>query len=139
MQIAWVLLSYQKLRPYLDFFFFLSLITPHSIFFTHHLKYPNFPNPTHLALITQFCITLFQNKNKKVQHCSWTVGLLQKWHWKQSYENWKHLKCVFNFHNSSLKNQRIEWWKQKPETKSKRTSQPWVPSFLSNELWKQQI
>ena len=23
---------------------------------------------------------------------------------------------VFNFHNSSLKNQRIEWWKQKLET-----------------------
>ena len=40
---------------------------------------------------------------------------LQKCHWKQSYGNWKQLKCVFNFHNSSLKNQRIEWWKQKLE------------------------
>ena len=26
-----------------------SLITSHSIFVTHHLKYPNFPNPTCLA------------------------------------------------------------------------------------------
>ena len=29
---------------------------------------------------------------------------------------WKHLKCVFSFHNSSLKNQRIEWWKQNLKT-----------------------
>ena len=29
-----------------------------------------------------------------------------------SYGNWKHLKGVFGFHNSSLKIQRIEWWKQ---------------------------
>ena len=29
---------------------------------------------------------------------------------------WKHLKYVFSFHNSSLNNQRIEWWKQKLET-----------------------
>jgi len=28
----------------------------------------------------------------------------------------KHLKCVFSFLNSSLKNQRIEWWKQKLKT-----------------------
>ena len=28
----------------------------------------------------------------------------------------KHLKVVFSFHNSSLKNQRIEWWKQKLKT-----------------------
>ena len=27
-----------------------------------------------------------------------------------------HLNVVFNFHNSSLKNQRIEWWKQKLKT-----------------------
>ena len=46
-------------------------------------------------------------------------------------------QCVFSFHNSSLKNQRIEGWKQKQETKSKWTSQPWVSLFLSYELWKQ--
>ena len=28
----------------------------------------------------------------------------------------KHLKVVFSFHNSSLKNQIIEWWKQKLKT-----------------------
>ena len=40
-------------------------ITHHSSLITHHLKYPNFPNPTRLALITQFCITLFPKKFKK--------------------------------------------------------------------------
>ena len=35
---------------------------------------------------------LFQKKKKKVKHCGW----------KQNYANWKHLKCVFSFHNSSL-------------------------------------
>ena len=39
---------------------------------------------------------------------------LRNCHWKLSFENWKHLKYDFSFHNSSLKNQRIEWWKQKP-------------------------
>ena len=29
-----------------------------------------------------------------------------------SYRNWKQLKCVFSFHNSSLKNQIIKLWKQ---------------------------
>ena len=28
----------------------------------------------------------------------------------------KHLKVIFSFHNSSLKNQIIEWWKQKLKT-----------------------
>ena len=37
------------------------------------------------------------------------VGLITKMPWKLSFGNWKYLKCVFNFHNSSLKNQRIEW------------------------------
>ena len=49
------------------------------------------------------------------------------------------LKCVFGFHNSSLKNQIIEWWKQKLETKllkSKQTFESWVSPFLSYELWK---
>ena len=27
--------------------------------------------------------------------------------WVLEIEKWKHLKCVFSFHNSSLKNQRI--------------------------------
>ena len=40
-------------RGYLVFFFFFSLlITLHSIFVTHHLKYLNSLNPTRLALIT---------------------------------------------------------------------------------------
>ena len=34
-----------------------SLITPHSIFVTHHLKYPNFLNPIYLAHYFQFLIT----------------------------------------------------------------------------------
>ena len=38
---------------------------------------------------------------------------LRNCHWKLSFGNWKHLKYDFSFHNSSLKNQRIEWWKQK--------------------------
>ena len=45
----------------------------------------------------------------------------------------------FFLHHSSLNNQRIEGWKQKLETKSKWTFQPWVSPFLSYELWKQQI
>ena len=34
-----------------------SLITPHSIFIIHHLKYPNFLNPIYLAHYFQFLIT----------------------------------------------------------------------------------
>ena len=41
---------------------------------------------------------------------------LQKCHHNSVSIPWKHLKCVFNFHNSSLKNQIIEWWKQKLKT-----------------------
>ena len=153
----------------MDFFFchHSLLLTQFSSLITYHLKYPNFPNSTRLALITQFCHyflfqkkfkknwkveicgwALFQKKKKfkknpKVKHCGWTVRelwvSLRKCHRKQSYGNWKHLKCVFSFHNSSLKNQRIEWSKQKLKSKFKRTSQPWIPPFLSYELWKQQI
>ena len=36
-----------------------SLLTKFSSFVTHHLKYPNFLIPTHLAHITQFLITQF--------------------------------------------------------------------------------
>ena len=41
------------------FFFCSSLITPHSIFVTHHslLKILKFPNPTRLAHFTQLLIT----------------------------------------------------------------------------------
>ena len=71
-----------NLRGCLDFFFlithlltqFSSFITHHSSLITHHLKYPNFPKPTHLALIAQFFrYFLFQKKKKKnpkVKHCS---------------------------------------------------------------------
>ena len=39
-----------------------------------------------------------------------------------------HLKVVFSFHNSSFKNQRIKWWKQKLKTNpnSRGTHQFWV-------------
>ena len=47
---------------------------------------------------------------------------LQKCHITQFSIAWKHLKCLFSFHNSSIKNQRIEWWKQKLKTKIKQTS-----------------
>ena len=48
-----------------------------------------------------------------------------------------YLKVVFSVHNSSLKNQRIEWWKQKLKKKSKQTKQPWDPLVLSYRSWKQ--
>ena len=41
---------------------------------------------------------------------------LQKCHITQFSITWKHLKYVFSFYNSSLKNQRIEWCKQKLKT-----------------------
>ena len=44
------------------------------------------------------------------------VNIFTKMPWKLSFGNWKHLKCVFSFHNLSLKNQRIKWWKQKLKT-----------------------
>ena len=37
-----------KIKGCLVFFF---VITPHSIFITHYLKYPNFPNPTRLDTV----------------------------------------------------------------------------------------
>ena len=40
---------------------------------------------------------------------SLSVCLITEMPLKIEYGNWKHLKCVFSFHNSSLKNQRIEW------------------------------
>ena len=50
-------LGARDFRPCLDFF----LITPHSIFVTHHssLKIPNFSIPTHLAHFTHLLITQF--------------------------------------------------------------------------------
>ena len=41
---------------------------------------------------------------------------LQDCHHNSVSITWKHLKCVFSFHNSSLENQRIEWWKQNLKT-----------------------
>ena len=58
------------IRGCLDFYF-SSLITSHSIFvtcylllITHHLKYHNFPNPTHLAHIFNF-------SSLKIFYCLW--------------------------------------------------------------------
>ena len=114
------------------FVFFFFVITLHSIFATHHLKYSNFPNPpfdtlTHhpffnfkscnwvsqkkkISPFVKHCGWVSQKKyiyiKKKispfVKHCGWVW--LQKCHWKLSFGNWKHLKCVFSFYNSSLKN-----------------------------------
>ena len=66
----------------------------------------------------------------------WMCVYLPKCHHYSVSITWKHLKCVFSFHNSSLKNQKIEWWKQKLETKTKQTSQQWIPPFLSFGWWK---
>ena len=35
---------------------------------------------------------------------------------------WKHIKCAFSFNNSSLKNQKIEWWKQNLKTNPNKLS-----------------
>ena len=56
---------------------------------------------------------------------------LPKCHGNSISITWKHPKCVFNFYNSSLKNQRIERWKQKLKTNPNkplylRTHQFWV-------------
>ena len=65
-------------------------------------------------------------KKKMVKSCGWpltsgsfivcliTKMLLETEFWKLK------TKYVFSFHNSSLKNQRIEWWKQKLETNPNR-------------------
>ena len=47
----------------------------------------------------------------------------------------KHLKCVFSFHNSSLKNHRIEWWKQNLKTNPNKLSLSGSHHFwvMSNE------
>ena len=45
--------------------------------------------------------------------------------------------CVFSFYNSSLKNQRIKWWKQKLSYDAKHTSQSWDSHILSYGWWKQ--
>ena len=41
---------------------------------------------------------------------------LQKCHHNFVSITWKHLKCIFSFYNSSLKNQKIEWWKKNLKT-----------------------
>ena len=61
---------------------------------------------------------------------------LQKCHITQFSITWKYSKCVFSFHNSSLKNQRIEWLKQKLKNKSKHALLPWDPLVLSYGWWK---
>ena len=53
---AWLHILFKKLGACLFFFFFSnhsSLLTQFSSFITHHLKYPNFPNPTRLDIV--FC------------------------------------------------------------------------------------
>ena len=133
-----------------------SLITHHLSLITYYLKYLNFPKHTRLALITQFCHYFLFKKKKIEKSCiaarlcfkkkkksqtlrlnsERVVSLITKMPLKTKL--WKlKTQCVFSFHNSSLKNQRIEGWKQKLGTKSKWTSQPWASLFLSYELWKQ--
>ena len=154
-----------SLRGCLDFFcHHFSLNFHHS-----SLKIPKFFQThsfgTHHLVLPLLFIS---KKKKKIERSRYAVGICFKkekrknpksqtlWLKSERFVNlitkmpletklWKlktpkmYFKCVFSFYNSSLKNQRIEWWKQKLETKSKRTSQSWVPPFLSQELWKQQI
>ena len=65
-------------------------------------------------------------KKKKKKRGEWSQKLrlvgpsmcvyLQDCHHNSVSITWKHLKCVFSFHNSSLKNQRIKWWKRNLKT-----------------------
>ena len=66
-------------------------------------------------------------------------------HYNSISITWKHLKYFFSFHNSSLKNKRIEWWKQKLETHSNtllshETHQFWVTGdgnrVMGNGNWR---
>ena len=62
----------------LFFFFFLSsLITPHSIFITHHLslQIPKFSQPH--PFDTRYSVTLFQKKKKKSQD-RWLGAMFQE-------------------------------------------------------------
>ena len=73
----------RALRVWISFFIthHFSLNFRHLSLIIRYLKYPNFPNPTRLALIIQFCVTLFPKKrkkkktkqNKKVQHYGWAL------------------------------------------------------------------
>ena len=101
------------------FVFLTSLIILYLIFVTHHLKYPNFPNPlfdtlTHHPFFNfKSCSWVSPKKKKKNQSVCQTLQLgmwvkLWKCHWKLSFGNQKHLKYVFSFHSLLLKNQRIE-------------------------------
>ena len=69
-------------------------------------------------------------------------------HYNSVSITWKHLKYFFSFHNSSLKNKRIEWWKQKLETHSNtllshETHQFWVTGdgnrVMGDGNWKSKI
>ena len=83
-----------------------------------------------------------EKKNGQKVRLTWLVGPPCMFNYQNAIGNWKHLKCVFSFHNSWLKNHIIEWWKQKLETKLLKSKQPfesWVPLFLSYELWKLEI
>ena len=52
-----------------------------------------------------------KDRTQKMRPTIWIY--LQKCHHHSVFITLKHLKCVFSFHYSSLKNQRIKWWKQK--------------------------
>ena len=92
-------------------------------------------------------------KKKKKKRGEWSQKLqlvgpsmcvyLQDCHHNFVSITWKHLKCVFSFHNSSLKNQRIEWWKQNLKTNPNKLSlcgptifELWV---IKIELWVMEI
>ena len=75
-----------------------------------------------LSDITQFSVSIIQ-----IMWVPWmSICLDEFWiivsitqfsdFWVMSYENWKHILGVFSFYNSSLKNQRIKWWKQWSKT-----------------------
>ena len=116
-----------SLRGCLDFFFCYhsSLLTQFSSLITHHLKYPNFPKPTHFGTHHSVLPLLFVSKKKKTKsqtlrlNSERVVSLITKMLLETELWKLKTFKMCFqfpklSFHNSSLKNQRIEWWKQNP-------------------------
>ena len=101
-------------------------------------------------------------KNKKLKMCSrwWSAGeskmsewiwllsdrgslicvYLSKCHHNSVFITQKHQKVVFSFANSSLKNQRIKWWKRSLKTQSNRlsfheTHQFWVMGDVNSDRW----
>ena len=105
----------------------------HVFSFLHKLNFENsFCFLSILSCQTSFLIL-------KIENCFWK----HKIRGKNSYQTylvsitWKHLKCVFSFHNLLLKNSENWVMEIKTENKSKQTKQSWDPPILSYGWWKQ--